>query len=112
MGKYDDLISQINRDVSTNGKKQNTGAKLNAVLNEMVSVLGDGYRIAGAIYPDSTAPTDPENGMCYIARNQGVYVNFGETTVGNGEIAFIYFNGTSWAKMGWSRNDYGLVVIS
>ena len=111
--KYQDLIGQINADINTNGNRAITGAKMNSVLNEMVSVLGDGFRIAGEVYPNSEAPTDPENGMCYIAATSGSYVNFGNIGVNDDEIAFIYYDSDneSWNKMRWSRKDFGLVVV-
>lgn len=111
--KYQDLIGQINADINTNGNRAITGAKMNSVLNEMVSVLGDGFRISGEITPQSEAPTDPENGMCYIAATSGSYVNFGNIGVNDDEIAFIYYDSDneSWNKMRWSRKDFGLVVV-
>lgn len=111
--KYQDLIGQINADINTNGNRAITGAKMNSVLNEMVSVLGDGFRIAGEVYPNSESPTDPENGMCYIAATSGSYVNFGNIGVNDDEIAFIYYDSDneSWNKMRWSRKDFGLVVV-
>ena len=111
--KYQDLIGQINADINTNGNRAITGAKMNSVLNEMVSVLGDGFRIAGEVYPNSEAPTDPENGMCYIAATSGSYVNFGNIGVNDDEIAFIYYDSDneSWNKMRWFRKDFGLVVV-
>ena len=111
--KYQNLIGQIDSDINTNGNRGITGAKLNSVLNEMVSVLGDGFRIAGEVYPYSEAPEDPENGLCYIAKAEGTYTNFGNVMVNADELAFIYYdnNYESWNKMGWDRKDFGLVVV-
>ena len=107
--KYNNLIRQVNQDITTNGNRQITGAKLNSILNEMISVLGDGFRISGEIYPDSLAPTDHDRGLCYIAAISGTYVNFDNITVNDSQIGLIYYNerksgGAGWDFYGWNTN--------
>ena len=111
--KYQNLIGQIDSDINTNGNRGITGAKLNSVLNEMVSVLGDGFRIAGEVYPYSEAPTDTDNGLCYIAKTAGTYTNFGNVMVRDFEFAIIYYDSDNeyWNTMGWERKDFGLVIV-
>lgn len=107
---YNNLIQDINTDVNTNGHHAITGAKLNNVLNEMVTVLGAGFRIAGEVQPDS-AEQEVGNGLCYIARESGTYANFGNVEVRDNEFAILYYQDGEWQKMGWERKDFGLVVV-
>lgn len=109
--KYQNLIGHINADINTNGNHAITGAKLNSALNEIVSVLGDGYRIAGLAHIGDQAPSPAENGMCYIAMDEGTYVNFGNVTRRGDELVLIYYDGSAWQKMAIRNKTFGYVEI-
>lgn len=76
MANYSDLIQTINDSIKANGNQEITGPVLNAVLQAMVSALGEGYQFMGVATPD-TNPGNPDGKVFYIATAAGVYNNFG-----------------------------------
>ena len=79
-----------------NGNAEITGAILQGVLNTVVDSLGAGFAFAG-IASFSTTPGEPDGKVFYIATEPGTYASFG-LSVGNGELAFFMWDGTSWYK--------------
>lgn len=79
-----------------NGNAEITGAILQGVLNTVVDSLGAGFAFAG-IASFSTTPGEPDGKVFYIATEPGTYASFG-LSVGNRELAFFMWDGTSWYK--------------
>ena len=94
MANYSELIATINDQIKANGNQEITGPVLNAVLQAMVSALGEGYQFMGVATPD-TDPGTPDGKVFYIATQAGTYTNFAINVIG---VSFIYFGDTSWTK--------------
>lgn len=95
MSQYTNLLATINAQIKANGVGAITGPLLNAVLRQMVSVLGDGYRLVGVAAPGDN-PGTPDNQVAYLAGQDGTYTNFGGITL-SGEVALLVW-GASWSK--------------
>ena len=94
MANYSELIATINDQIKANGNQEITGPVLNAVLQAMVTSLGEGYQFMGVATPD-TDPGMPDGTVFYIAGISGTYSNFGVTV--QNEIAVITNNSDgSW----------------
>lgn len=94
MANYSALIKVINNQIKANGNQEITGPVLNAVLQAMVSALGEGYQFMGLATPD-TNPGTPDGRVFYIAADAGVYANFGEISINQG-ITIIYNDDNNW----------------
>ena len=75
MANYSELIATINDQIKANGNQEITGPVLNAVLQAMVTSLGEGYQFMGVATPD-TNPGTPDEKVFYIATEPGTYSNF------------------------------------
>lgn len=95
MANYASIKAAINAAIKTNGNQEITGAVLNTILNAMVTNLGDGYRYAGIVTPESTAPVS-DNRIFVLASTAGSYANFG-LSVSAGDLALFYYD-TAWHK--------------
>lgn len=93
MANYSELIATINEQIKANGNQEITGPVLNAVLQAMVSALGEGYQFMGVATPD-TNPGTPDGKKFYIANQPGVYTDFNNLTVLSG-IAVLFYD-TAW----------------
>ena len=99
MANYSDLIQTINDSIKSNGNQEITGPVLNAVLQAMVSALGEGYQFMGMATPD-TNPGTPDEKVFYIATREGSYINFTNDaqpiSIVNG-ISLIILTGGYWS---------------
>ena len=94
MANYSELIATINDQIKANGNQEITGPVLNAVLQAMVTSLGEGYQFMGVATPD-TNPGTPDEKVFYIATEPGTYSNFG-VIVPKGGIGIIYNTSSDW----------------
>lgn len=103
MANYSELIATINDQIKANGNQEITGPVLNAVLQAMVSALGEGYQFLGVATPD-TNPGAPDAKVFYIATQNGVYTNFSNIQIKD-ELAILINN-----VNGWNKIDTGLLI--
>lgn len=96
MAQYQNLQATIDAQIKANGNHEITGPVLNAVLKNLISVLGDGYRFKGVAVPDDN-PGTPDNRVFYIAGSPGTYANFGGLVVPDDSAAYILTFDTVWA---------------
>lgn len=63
------------------------------------SMVSDGFAFMGTavLTPTPTNPGTPDQKMVYIAVEPGVYTNFGNLVVANGEVALLKYD-SSWTK--------------
>ena len=94
MANYSELIATINDQIKANGNQEITGPVLNAVLQAMVSALGEGYQFMGVATPD-TNPGTPDGKVFYIATEPGTYSKFGDTELKKG-IGFFTYDSNGW----------------
>lgn len=91
MANYETLKTAIQSVVKTNGNNEITGALLQQVLLAMINSLGSGYQFLGVATP-ATSPGTPDQKVCYLAMEKGVYPNFNNIEVGDNEIAFMTYD--------------------
>lgn len=103
MANYSELIDTINGQIKANGNQEITGPVLNAVLQAMVSALGEGYQYMGVATPD-TNPGTPDGRVFYLAYYPGTYSNLGNVIL-PGDTVFVLYSSES----GWSYYDTGIV---
>lgn len=96
MANYSDLIQTINDNIKSNGNQEITGPVLNAVLQAMVSALGEGYQFMGVATPD-TNPGTPDGRVFYIATQAGTYMNFGGIILYS-NLNILFFNNQIWSN--------------
>lgn len=96
MANYSELIATINDQVKANGNQEITGPVLNAVLQAMVSALGEGYQFMGVATPD-TNPGTPDQKVFYLASQKGNYANF-NTVIDDGGLYILIFVSGQWQK--------------
>lgn len=94
MANYSDLIQTINDNIKANGNQEITGPVLNAVLQAMVTALGEGYQFMGVATP-TTNPGTPDGRVFYLALTEGTYTNFGSTVLEKGMIGVFRYD-TAW----------------
>lgn len=94
MANYSDLIQTINDSIKSNGNQEITGPVLNAVLQAMVSALGEGYQFLG-IATHNINPGTPDEKVYYLALTEGIYTNFGLTVLEKGAVGVFMYD-TSW----------------
>lgn len=98
MANYHAIKAAVNAYIKRNGRKEITGSILNSVLNATIDSLGRYFQFAGMASP-SADPGTPDQNVCYLAGEPGVYTNFGGITLGNEEIALLFWDG-EWTKQG------------
>ena len=96
MANYSAIKAVVNAYIKRNGRKEITGSILNAILNSVIDSLGRYFQFAGGAMP-SVDPGTPDQNVCYLATEPGVYTHFGEITIEEGEVAFLFYNG-EWTK--------------
>ena len=117
MANYSELIATINDQVKANGNQEITGPVLNAVLQAMVSALGEGYQFMGVATPD-TNPGNPDEKVFYIALSEGTYTHFPNPfyplkTLKHGE-GVIFWNAadTQWNWQTLDMVPFGTIVTA
>lgn len=85
------LKASIRSAIKANGNEEITGAVLQQPLVAIVDALGKGYQFMGAATP-STNPGTPDQKVCYLAIQKGVYSNFNALEVGEHEIAVMMYD--------------------
>ena len=88
---YNNLKSDIEAAVYPNGEREVTALMVQAVLKEMVDVLGAGFLFMG-VASTGTTPPSTDAKMFYLAP-AGTYTGFG-LTVSAGHIGVFMYNGT------------------
>ena len=96
MANYSAIKATVNAYIKQNGKKEITGHILNSVLNATIDSLGRYFQFAGGAIPTDD-PGTPDQNVCYLAGEPGVYTNFGGITIENEEVALLFWNG-EWTK--------------
>ena len=96
MANYSAIKAAVNAYIKQNGRKEITGRILNAVLNATIDSLGRFFQFAGGALPTDD-PGTPDQNVCYLAGEPGVYTNFGGITIENEEVALLFWNG-EWTK--------------
>lgn len=85
------LKASIRGAIKANGNEEITGDILQQTLVAIVDALGKGYQFMGAATP-STDPGTPDQKVCYLAMQKGVYHNFHDLEVGNNEIVIMMYD--------------------
>lgn len=96
MANYSAIKAAVNAYIKANGKKEITGHILNSVLNATIDSLGRYFQFAGGAMPTDD-PGTPDQNVCYLAGEPGVYTNFGGITIENEEVALLFWDG-EWTK--------------
>lgn len=114
MGNYEQLKQAIVNVIKTNGKQEITGAKMQNVLNTIVSTVGANRTFVGIANKD-TNPGTPDGNVFYIAYTAGNYVNFqfraDYLTVKPGELAILYNEKTNWGKFVIGMSSDGVIAL-
>lgn len=85
------LKASIRSAIKANGNEEITGDVLQQTLVAIVDALGKGYQFMGAATP-TTDPGTPDQKVCYLAMQKGVYHNFHDLEVGNNEIVIMMYD--------------------
>lgn len=96
MAKYNAIKAAVNAYIKENGRKEITGKILNAVLNATIDSLGRFFQFAGGALPTDD-PGTPDQNVCYLAGEPGVYTHFGNIVIENEEVALLLWDG-EWKK--------------
>lgn len=114
MGNYEQLKQAIANVIKTNGNQEITGAKMQNVLNTIVSTVGANRTFVG-IANKNTNPGTPDGNVFYIAYTAGNYVNFqygtANLTVNPGELAILYNGGNKWDKYVIGMSSDGVITL-
>lgn len=96
MANYSAIKAAVNGYIKANGRKEITGSVLNAVLNATIDSLGRYFQFAGGAMPTDD-PGTPDQNVCYLATEPGLYTHFGNIRIANEEVALLFWNG-EWVK--------------
>lgn len=96
MANWSNLKAAVAKVIKTNGNQEITGAVLQSVLNNIISIVGENASFAGVATP-STNPGTPDGNVFYIAPESGTYSNFGGI-VNNGDCLILKKNENSWVS--------------
>ena len=96
MGNYEELKAAVSSVIKTNGNQEITGQVLQNTLTTLISQVGANATFAGIATPETT-PGMPDQNIFYIATENGIYSNFGGTTIKDEVVIFSNKNG-SWQK--------------
>lgn len=96
MANYSAIKAAVNAYIKANGRKEITGMILNSVLNATIDSLGRYFQFAGGALPTDD-PGTPDQNVCYLATEPGVYIHFGNIRIENEEVALLFWDGT-WRK--------------
>ena len=97
MANWSNLKSSVASVIKTNENNEITGQALQDVLNSIISNLGANAQFAGVATPE-TIPGTPDGDVFYLTGQAGIYSNFSQITLENGEVAALIWNGSSWTK--------------
>ena len=115
MGGYMELKAAIAAVVKANGNNEITGAKMQVVLNTIVSTVGANRTFVG-IANENTNPGTPDGNVFYIAYKAGNYVNFqaveSNLTVKPGELAILYNGTKNWGKFVIGMSSDGVIALA
>lgn len=115
MGGYMELKAAIAAVVKANGNNEITGAKMQVVLNTIVSIVGANRTFVG-IANKNTNPGTPDGNVFYIAYEAGNYVNFqsgaSNLTVKPGELAILYNGTNNWDKFVIGMSSDGVIALA
>lgn len=115
MGGYMELKAAIAAVVKANGNNEITGAKMQVVLNTIVSTVGANRTFVG-IANENTNPGTPDSNVFYIAYKAGNYVNFqseaSNLTVEPGELAILYNGTNNWGKFVIGMSSDGVIALA
>lgn len=115
MGGYMELKAAIAAVVKANGNNEITGAKMQVVLNVIVSTVGANRTFVG-IANENTNPGTPDGNVFYIAYEAGNYVNFqsgaSNLTVKPGELAILYNGTNNWDKFVIGMSSDGVIALA
>lgn len=115
MGGYTELKAAIAAVVKANGNNEITGAKMQVVLNTIVSTVGANRTFVG-IANENTNPGTPDGNVFYIAYEAGNYVNFqsgaSNLTVKPGELAILYNGTNNWDKFVIGMSSDGVIALA
>lgn len=115
MGGYMELKAAIAAVVKANGNNEITGAKMQVVLNAIVSTVGANRTFVG-IANENTNPGTPDGNVFYIAYEAGNYVNFqsgaSNLTVKPGELAILYNGTNNWDKFVIGMSSDGVIALA
>lgn len=95
------LKASIRNVIKANGNQEITADIMQQTLIAIVDALDKGYQFMGAATP-ATDPGTPDQKVCYLAMQQGVYPNFHDLEVGNNEIAIMMYD-SQW---------HGITILS
>lgn len=118
MSQYQAIKAATNAYIKTNGRREITGAILNAIMISTIDSLGRFYQFVGYATPD-TDPGVIDQNIAYLAGTPGEYTHLGGFSVAQGEIAVIKFDGT-WkkeivivipTKLSELTNDLGFITM-
>ena len=96
MANYSAIKAAVNGYIKRNGRKEITGNILNAVLNATIDSLGRYFQFAGGAMPTDD-PGTPDQNVCYLAGEPGLYTHFGNIRIENEEVALLFWDG-EWKK--------------
>jgi hypothetical protein len=96
MANYSAIKAAVNGYIKANGRKEITGSILNAVLNATIDSLGRFFQFAGGAMPTDD-PGTPDQNVCYLATEPGLYIHFNNIRINNEEVALLFWNG-AWVK--------------
>lgn len=96
MANYSAIKAAVNAYIKANGRKEITGNILNAVLNATIDSLGRYFQFAGGALPTDD-PGTPDQNVCYLAGEPGLYSHFGNIRIENEEVALLFWDGV-WTK--------------
>lgn len=115
MGGYTELKAAIAAVIKANGNNEITGARMQNVLNTIVSTVGANKTFVGIANAD-TNPGTPDGNVFYIAYTAGNYVNFqsgaGNLTVNPGELAILYNGTVNWNKFVIGMSSDGVIALA
>lgn len=85
------LKASIRNVIKANGNQEITGDIMQQMLIAIVDALGKGYQFMGVATP-ATDPGTPDQKVCYLAMQKGVYPNFNALEVEEHEIAIMMYD--------------------
>lgn len=85
------LKASIRNVIKANDNQEITGDIMQQTLIAIVDALGKGYQFMGVATP-ATDPGTPDQKVCYLATQKGVYPNFNALEVGEHEIAIMMYD--------------------
>lgn len=103
MANWSVLKAAIANVIKTNGNQEITGQLLQNVLNNIVSSLGENATFAGIATP-TTNPGTPDGNLFYLATEPGIYANFNNIEIADGEAVILEWRG------GWTKKTSGLAT--